>query len=207
MIGVLFATVEEAQPFLNLGRAVPLDATPLPLYEIGLRPAVMVAVSGAGKVAAAIACQMLIREYQCTRVINAGACGALKADKPFQPGSIYGIDTVLEGDYSYKDKAAQTLSCPRAWRPAKLPAARLVTCDQPVFDQLRRAALAATADLVDMEGAAVARVAELFNTPWTLIKGVTDTAGPGDRQSLQRNLPLVCGAMAKVVWQEISESQ
>jgi adenosylhomocysteine nucleosidase len=207
MIGVLFATGEEAQPFLTLGRAVSLDATPLPLYEIGLRTGVLVTVSGVGKVAAAIACQMLIREYQCIRVINAGACGALNAHKAFQPGSIHGIDTVLEGDHSYKDKAGQTLSCPQAWRPAMLPAARLVTCDQPVFDQLRRDALAATADLVDMEGAAVARVAELFNTPWTLIKGVTDTAGPGERQNLQRNLPRVCGEMAKILWQEIRESQ
>jgi adenosylhomocysteine nucleosidase len=72
-----------------------------------------------------------------------------------------------------------------------LPPARLVTCDIPVFDSQRRRALAGKGDLVDMEGAAIARVAAMFEISWTMIKGVSDAAGPTDRNVLLNNLKMV----------------
>jgi nucleoside phosphorylase len=42
-----------------------------------------------------------------------------------------------------------------------------------------------------MEGAAIARVAAMFEIPWTMIKGVSDAAGPTDRDVLLSNLKMV----------------
>ena len=47
-----------------------------------------------------------------------------------------------------------------------------------------------------MEGAVVARVAHLYDIPWGMIKGVTDSAGNGDRTTLHRNLEMVSEAIA-----------
>jgi nucleoside phosphorylase len=82
-------------------------------------------------------------------------------------------------------------------------AARLVTCDRPVFNDDDRRALSATADLVDMEGAAIARVAAMYQVPWTMIKGITDAAGPQDRASLNANLGTVSEKIGDVLWEKL----
>lgn len=202
MIGLIFATRREAEPFLAVSRSAPLDDGPLPLYEIALAAPVRVAVSGMGKIAAAAACQYLIREKGVSHVINAGVCGALQTGEAFRPGALFEIVSVVEGDHGTKDRAAPEEHCPATWF-ARLPKARLVTCDQPVFDAGHRRRLAAKGDLVDMEGAAVARVAALFNTPWILIKAVTDGAGEGDRETLLNNLGRVSKILADHLWKEI----
>jgi nucleoside phosphorylase len=42
-----------------------------------------------------------------------------------------------------------------------------------------------------MEGAAIARVAAMFNISWSMIKGVSDAAGPIDPDVLVGNLKMV----------------
>ncbi len=202
MIGLIFATRREAEPFLALSRSAPLDDSLLPLFEITLAAPARLVVSGMGKIAAAAACQYLIREQRVSHVINAGVCGALQTGEIFQPGAIFEIVSVVEGDHGTKDRAAPEEHNPGTWS-AHLPKARLVTCDLPVFDAGRRLRLAVKGDLVDMEGAAVARVAALFHTPWTLIKAVTDGAGAGDRETLRHNLDRISKILADHLWQEI----
>jgi adenosylhomocysteine nucleosidase len=101
----------------------------------------------------------------------------------------------VEGDHHVFDKPPLPLISDGSpvW---DLPSVRLVTCDTPVFDTDLRAQLSAGADLVDMEGAAIARVAVMFDTPWTLLKGVTDAAGPTDRDTLAKNLTRISEKIA-----------
>ena len=82
-------------------------------------------------------------------------------------------------------------------------AARLVTCDRPVFDSGRRQDLSSIADLVDMEGAAIARTAALYQVPWTMIKGITDAAGHTDRATLKKNLPMVSEKIGEILWDKL----
>jgi adenosylhomocysteine nucleosidase len=96
----------------------------------------------------------------------------------------------VEGDHELLGKAPQPLLS-NGGADWDLPAARLVTCDIPVFEAQRRQTLAGIGDLVDMEGAAIARVAALFDTPWAMVKGVSDAAGPTDRDTLFGNLKMV----------------
>ncbi len=190
MTGLIFATRLEAGPFLSAFQSIRIEKEPFPIYQIESMPWLHLAISGMGKVAAATACQFLIRELKSVEIINAGAAGALVSGRRYAPGSLFCVTSTVEGDHELLGNTPQSLlSDGRTdW---DLPPARLVTCDIPVFDSQRRKALAEKGDLVDMEGAAIARVAAMFNTPWTIIKGVSDAAGPADRDVLMGNLKMV----------------
>ena len=66
-----------------------------------------------------------------------------------------------------------------------------MTCDRPVFDAKWKKDLSTLGDLVDMEGAAIVRVANMYALPCSLIKGITDRANEGDRQVLIQNAGMV----------------
>jgi adenosylhomocysteine nucleosidase len=188
--GLIFATKMEAGPFLSVSQTALVKKDPIPIYHIDSMPWLLVAISGMGKVAAAAACQLLIRELKSVEIINAGAAGALVSGKPYKPGSLFCVASAVEGDHELFGKTLQPLLSDGR-TDLDLPSARLVTCDIPVFDSQRRKALAERGDLVDMEGAAIARVAAMFNIPWIMIKGVSDAAGPTDRDILMGNLKMV----------------
>ncbi len=204
MIGVLFATHTEARPFLELGQAVLLHKMPVAVYQIPAVPTLVAAVSGMGKVWAAVASQTLIREHRVSEIINAGACGALQDDPRFQPGRLFCIASAVEGDHEVTGKSPRPLISDGKidW---DLPAARLVTTDKPVFDLDLRREMAATSDLVDMEGAAIARVAVMYEASWTMVKGVTDTASPTQREVLLRNLKGVSAAIGNLLWSRLGK--
>ena len=204
MIGILFATEEEAAPFLGLSRAIKVDHTPLKIYQSPDNPLLLISVSGIGKVAAAVTSCALIREFGALEIVNAGVCGALRSGSQFEPGQLLCITSAVEGDHGALGRQPEPLISDGRmdW---DLPAARLVTSDRAVFDLERRAALAVIADLVDMEGAAIARVAAMYNTPWTMIKGVTDAAGPGDRETLKDNLTMVSETIGAVLWDQLKQ--
>jgi adenosylhomocysteine nucleosidase len=190
MTGLIFATKMEAGPFLSACQTVLIEKRPIPIYKIDAMPWLHVAVSGMGKVAAAAACQFLIRELESTEIINAGAAGALVSGKRYAPGSLFCVTSTVEGDHELLGKNPQQLLSDGRM-VLDLPPARLVTCDIPVFDSRRRKAMAEKGDLVDMEGAAIARIAAMFDISWTMIKGVSDAAGPTDRDVLVGNLKMV----------------
>lgn len=190
MTGLIFATKMEAGPFLSASQTVLIEKTPIPIYQIDSMPWLHVAISGMGKVAAAAACQFLIRELKSVEIINAGAAGALVSGKRYIPGALFCVTSTVEGDHERLGKNPQPLLSDGRM-DLDLPPARLVTCDIPVFDSQQRKVLAEKGDLVDMEGAAIARVAAMFKIPWTMIKGVSDAAGPTDRDVLMGNLKMV----------------
>ncbi|MGD9007885.1 MAG: hypothetical protein PVG41_08185 [Desulfobacteraceae bacterium] len=190
MTGLIFATKMEAGPFLSAAQSACIEKGPIPIYHVDAMPWLHVAISGMGKVAAAAACQFLIRELESVEIINAGAAGALVSGKRYAPGSLFCVTSTVEGDHEQLGKNPQPLLSD-GQTDLDLPPARLVTCDIPVFDLQRRKTLAEKGDLVDMEGAAIARVAAMFEIPWTMIKGVSDAAGPTDRDVLLSNLKMV----------------
>jgi adenosylhomocysteine nucleosidase len=201
MIGIVFATEAEAQPFLERGGFS--DAASA-LFRLLASPQVphRVVISGMGKVAAALATQWLITECRPERLVHAGICGALGDPAAIRPGTIFRVTSVSEG-VPGPGISSERRQCARdLW--GGLPAAALVTVERPVFDDELRAALHRFGDLVDMEGAAVARVADLYGIPCSIIKGVTDFAGSGDRLMLQSRLPAVSAAVAQRLWEELS---
>jgi adenosylhomocysteine nucleosidase len=203
MIGLIFATMAEAVPFLTQSQAVQIDDKPFRFFKVPTQPTLLVTVSGMGKVAAALACQAQIREFKVDEIVNAGVCGALHSDPGIALGALFCIATAVEGDHEIFGQAPQPIISDGKidWDQR---AARLITCDRPVFDADERQALSAIADLVDMEGAAIARVAALYQVPWTMIKGITDTAASSqDRSSLHANLSKVSEKIADVLWEKL----
>lgn len=192
MIGIVFATRREADPFLGQTGAVPIAARPFEGFridDIATLP-VIVMVGGMGKVAATMASSHLVLAHKAAVLINAGLCGRLTGDQSASVGDCFRIRTAVEGDCDRFGRPEPAVSCDTRWFAA-LAAARLVTCDRPVFDARQRAELALVADLVDMEGAAVARVAALYGIPCAMLKGVSDGANETGRQDLARNIDRV----------------
>jgi len=198
--GILFASSREAHPFIVTSGASKVSDFPFPLYAVQ-EPRLTVAVSGMGKVAAALAVQFLIREQGIRRIVLGGTCGALTDDPLFQTGRIFRITRASEGAAGpgIPDTPA---TCDTTLWP-QLPSATLVTVERPIFDGQSRRDLVEFGDLVDMEGAVAARVAAMYDVPCAIIKGITDFAGDGHRQMLQGNLDEVSQTLAKELWKEL----
>jgi len=204
MIGLIFATLNEAKPFLEWSQSIRIDETPFVVYQAPSKPNLFVTISGMGKVAAAIACQFQIKELKVKEIVNAGACGALQSGANFAPGELFCIASAAEGDLSIPDDVPRPIISDGKidW---DLPAGRLITCDRPVFDDEQREILSTGGDLVDMEGAAIARVAALHSVPWSMIKGITDSAGSADRNVLKGNLTVVSEKICRVLWNHLRD--
>jgi adenosylhomocysteine nucleosidase len=199
MMGLVLATEREARPLLNLLAAKVVTESPFQLWRavVGEKgQEVRILVSGMGKVAAAAATANLLSTVDIGRLINLGVCGALVDREDLTPGALCQVDRAVEGDHSgFGGRPADPVVCQLVDAP-HLVGVDLVTTDRPVFDVQRRATLSALGQVVDMEGAAVARTAAWLGVPCTLIKGITDPAGSGDRRQLLGNLDRVAEALA-----------
>lgn len=135
-------------------------------------------ITGVATVPATIAlARRLASGPQPRRVINIGTAGALR------PGmnGVYEIDAVLKHDFDTDTIEQLTGGFHRNAMELEriapeLPAAALATGDAFIADAATRDALARRADLVDMEGWAIAYTAREFGIPVTLLKQVSDNA-------------------------------
>jgi adenosylhomocysteine nucleosidase len=203
-VGLLFATRQEAEPFL-LQTAAASMAGPLPLYSVPetIHPACIVAVSGMGKVAAALAAAHLVQTHRATLLISAGLCGRLTAEKNWTVGDRLRIESAVEGDCDRFGSPETVVDCDVNWFP-DLEAARLVTCDRPVFQDDLRRQLAAAGDVADMEGAAVARTARFYGVSCAMVKGISDCADTTGRQDIARNIAAVSESIAQTLVRELN---
>lgn len=131
-----------------------------------------VLVTGAGKVNAAVAVATTLAAGIPSEVVNLGTAGALR------PG-VFGthlISTVTQHDLD--DAALFALTGLHFSEPIRLAGEGtvLTTGDVFVADDARRSVLAEHADLVDMEGFAVARVCQAWGVSVRLVKQVSDSA-------------------------------
>ncbi len=208
MIGVVIASPLEAAPFLACRKWRQLSEAPVPLYQTDIeRPegAVILSISGIGKVSAAVATHLLICSHGVGRIYNFGVCGALRSQEAFKPGNIFRIDSAVEGDRKNGPHPSPSEPC-QSQPFHSLSVCRLVTCDQPVFNRQRKQELSNLGDLVDMEGAAVAKVANMYSIPCVLIKGITDGAEEGDRTLLMQHIDSVSRNLATLFFETMASS-
>lgn len=177
-IGVLFATSMEAKSCL---------AQPQP-------DNCKVAISGMGMEAASLATRQLIEQQHVTLIINPGVCGAL--DNSLIRHSVYFIsDTWNE---------SQTEQIPLIPMPNSK---RLVTVEKPVFQADRKQKLATFADLVDMEGFAVAKQCQAHHIPCVLIKGITDFGDTHGKADIQTHIASVSEKITQTLFDFIENLQ
>jgi len=152
---------------------------------------VQVSISGMGMEAAGRATEALI-EQGATTILNAGVCGALTHS--LQRGSVHFIASV----------------CLESGKKISLPSSdglRLLSVDQPLFEPKRRKHYSKEADLVDMEGFAVAHICREKKIPALLIKGVTDFGDAKGRRDIQTHLKSVSESVAQVLLNEIKKQE
>jgi nucleoside phosphorylase len=134
-----------------------------------------VVVTGLGKTAAAVAtAQALARmnNLDDVQVINLGTAGALKdgLEGLHEPGTVLNHDINADAIRALGYDPQERLVVPSGDHTV------LASGDVFVTDPEVRARLALTADLVDMEGYAVAYAARHFGVPVRLVKHVSDNA-------------------------------
>lgn len=181
----VFATWVEARPLLETWQAAPLRDVPYELFHAPAADA-LVAICGMGLDAADAALDHLLEAVRPAEVVNCGIAGALHDRLAI--GDLRRIAGVAEaGDIAVGADAFQEMAIDDVpWLPADLHTARLVSRRTPLFEAEVRGRLAATADLVDMEGDRIARRCAAHATRCALLKSVSDHAD--DRATLLRNL-------------------
>ena len=213
MIAIILATEREAQPFLQRLNASRKLERPFPTYAFPAgkaHPGGVIIISGMGPESAGRATRYAIRNRGLRTVINAGICGSLHESgmsphtSSLRPGTLFAVHTVIDGDAWMADphEACREITLPACWQ--NLPPARLATVSKPVFGGQERIRLASVADLVEMEGCAIARVCGEYGVSCVLVKGVSDFATPSGRNDLQHNLASVSAALADAVIERLS---
>ena len=152
-----------------------------------------VLVTGVGKVQAALAVTRALATGELpSEVINVGTAGALRAGL----GGTQEIKAVIQHDFD--SQAIEALTGQAYGPPITLRADGpvLATGDVFVSDPIIREALARQADLVDMEGYAVAAAATAFGVPVRIIKHVSDQADGGAFKSWQATVDECARALA-----------
>ncbi|MCF8610131.1 nucleosidase [Gordonia sp. HY285] len=147
-----------------------VSATHAEAAHLGARTDVL--VTGIGKVRAAMAVTRRLERGDYTRVINIGTAGALHDHH----SGLFVPSAVVEHDISAAALTAIGYDTVDRWEFDDGDGSVLATGDTFVTDPARRAQLAERADLVDMEGAAIAQVCAHYRIPLTLVKAVSDQA-------------------------------
>ncbi|MGW4382790.1 nucleosidase [Kitasatospora sp. NPDC004531] len=163
----------------------PLLVLALPEEAAHLDAALPVLLTGMGKVnAAAALAGLLAGGAKPSEVVNLGTAGALRTGL----AGTHEIGRVLQHDLD-TPLLEQLVGRPLDG-PIELAAAGpvLATGDRFVSSDADREQLARTADLVDMEGYAIATVARRAQLPVRLVKHVSDEAGDGAALSWQESV-------------------
>ncbi len=186
--GIVMATMLEAEPFVE-GLGLPcVEKKPFLVYG---DDSLVLAISGIGKANAAMAALFIVIKYNIGIVYNLGAAGALRAG--MSVGDIFQIDRVFEPDRPRIAGREKRVSLPDALDGFKN--ATLATRDRPAVLADERAALAADADLVDMEGASVLQACRRAGARCRLFKIVSDTAEHSRDEDIVENIRRVRGRL------------
>jgi adenosylhomocysteine nucleosidase len=143
-----------------------------------------VLVTGIGKVNAAIAVATILGEFSPKRIVNLGTAGALHDGM----SGTYVVRQALQHDFD--DGVLYSLAGLHFSEPVDVADEGLVlaTGDTFISDPAARERLSAVADLVDMEGYAIARAAQVAQVPVTIVKQVSDSADSAAGKSWRTTL-------------------
>jgi adenosylhomocysteine nucleosidase len=172
----LHRTITSDRPLLVVAleeEAAHLHVTELPVL-----------VTGIGKVNAAIAVANILGEFSPIRIVNLGTAGALHDEM----SGTYVVRRTVQHDFN--DGAVFSLAGLHFGEPIELAdeGVTLATGDAFISDPWARERLSQQADLVDMEGYAIARAAQVAQVPVTIVKQVSDSADSSAGKSWRTTL-------------------
>lgn len=182
MTGIIFATEEEARPFLRSYRRGRFEG--LSEGDALQDDLILVSLTGSGKIKATLRTERLLQRHKLDRVLHAGTCTALS--EAHKVGDLVAASQVFEGDRI--ELAAPTYPRMPLETPfEKLPHATLVTQDHNIQGASERTYWQRIADLTDMTGYAVAYVSAMHGIPCHIVKVISGQIGLEDNQ-LKRTL-------------------
>lgn len=193
MKAVIFASQEEAEPFLRAYRRGRFGG--LSEGETAHDDAILVTIVGVGKIKATLRTERLLKTHRCTGVLHAGTCTALIPD--LQVGSLFAAEQVFEGDRI----ELATPTYPRMPLAADFDGARqgtLVTQDHTLHGSQELSYWQRIADASDMTGYAVAYVTATHGLSCRILKVVTGRFGVDD-PSVKRTLTTCYETLAKAL--------
>jgi len=177
MIGIVFSTIEEADPFLQKyerGRFSDLSEG-----EAQHDDDFLVSVLGIGKIKGTLRTERLLRHHKLKRILHAGTCTSLISE--INVGTMVAAAQVFEGDRI--ELAAPSYPRMPLTIPFKgLKEVTLVTQDHSVSGANELSYWQRIADISDMTGYAMAYVAAMHGLPCHILKVVSGHSGVEDGQ-------------------------
>ena len=175
MIGIVFSTKEEAQPFLAKYQRGRFDG--LGEGESFHDDTLLVSILGVGKIKGALRTERLLKSYKLKVLIHGGTCTALN-DK-LKTGSVVAVSQVFEGD-RIELSAPTYPRMPLTVSLDKLEKVTLVTQDHTVQGATELSYWQRIADVSDMTGYAAAYVAATHGIECQILKVVSGHMGVDD---------------------------
>lgn len=201
MTGIIFATEEEAGPFLEAYKRGRFDE--LREGETLYDDDVFVSLTGLGKIKATLRTERFFQEHRPTRIIHAGTCTALSDE--LSVGDLVAADQVFEGDRI--ELAAPTYPRMPLEVPFEdLPKGTLVTQDHVATDQSEKSYWQRIADMSDMTGYAVAYVAATHGIPCHILKAVTGHIND-ENHEFKKNLTSACKSVSSFLVERLEEME
>ena len=216
MIGIVIALKSEASSLLNkiegLKQIELLDKVAYTGKVNGKD--IVLAISGIGKVSAAITTQAIIDRYNPSCILNAGTCGG--TDSTVKIKNFYAIDKCFQFDFDVTAidnvERGYIQEYDRVFFPTCLDGLDFLnTTSLATADRFSNAS--EDLDLIakngcavrDMEGAAISQTCLSNGIKFFCIKGVTDVYGSGnDGEQFLQNLSIVCDKLSDVIIQVIN---
>lgn len=197
MTGIVFATEEEAQPFLRQYKRGRLDN--LSEGDSVTDGSLLVTVTGIGKIKATLRTERMLRQHQPERIVHVGTCTALKSE--YGIGALVAASQVFEGD-RIELAAPSYPRMPLEVPFAGLPQGTLVTQDHMVTGPSEQSYWQRIADFSDMTGYAVAYVTAMYGIPCHIVKVVTGQYNSQDTQ-LRKTLASAYETIAHFLLDEV----
>ena len=187
---------------------------------------VVAVVCGIGKVNAAICTQILLSEYKVDKIINVGVAGGIGKD--IYPGDIVIADNLVEHDmdttafgdphgqiprmdtFDFKcDKSLVELAnrvCSNI-KDLNTFVGRIVSGDVFVADieKIKWLEKEFSALACEMEGASIAHTCYLNNTPFVVIRSISDNANNGAHMDFEKFTPIAVNNSTAILKEMIKE--
>ncbi len=211
MICFVVALRSEAQTLLNQVECLKeIKVADKPAYSCKISGTdAIIAISGIGKVSAALTTQLLIDKFNPSVIINFGTCGGVNND--VKPLSYYIVDKCCQYDFDLTKLEDVPLGYIQEYDTVFFPT------NSDAIDFLEKRTLASAdrftcepadvnavvsmgCSLCDMEGGAIAQVCKSNQTPLLIIKGVTDVNGSNTQpEQFFANLKAVGDGFPKII--------
>lgn len=215
MIAIVIALPSEAKALLECAQNLKeFKLADKPAYTCTLNnKEAVIAISGIGKVSAALTTQLLIDKYSPDYVLNFGTCGG--TNSKVQALNYYLIEKCCQFDFDVRELDDVPLGYIQEYDTVYftnkvdkldfLPRANLASADrftdnQKDIDSINEMGCS----IRDMEGGAIAQVCTSNNIPLYMIKGVSDVIGNGTAQEqFYQNLKAVGSGFPDIILKSI----